>query len=35
VARVLMPFVTREQVHGCWVPRAELDRARPIPIDTL
>jgi carotenoid cleavage dioxygenase len=35
VARVLMPFVTREQVHGNWVPRAELDRARPVPATAL
>lgn len=28
VARVLMPFVTREQVHGNWVDRALLDAAR-------
>ena len=28
VAKVLMPFVTCEQVHGAWVPRALLDQAR-------
>jgi carotenoid cleavage dioxygenase len=31
VARVLLPFVTREQVHGCWVPRAALNSARIAP----
>ncbi len=28
VAKVLIPFVTCEQVHGAWVPRALLDQAR-------
>ncbi|PZO05951.1 MAG: carotenoid oxygenase [Alphaproteobacteria bacterium] len=30
IAKVLMPFVTCEQVHGTWVPRARLDQAREI-----
>lgn len=28
VAKIKMPFVTCEQVHGCWVSRARLDEAR-------
>jgi carotenoid cleavage dioxygenase len=28
IAKVFMPFVTCEQVHGSWVPRALLDTAR-------
>jgi carotenoid cleavage dioxygenase len=28
VARIFMPFVTCEQVHGSWVPRALLDAAK-------
>jgi carotenoid cleavage dioxygenase len=27
IAKVFMPFVTCEQVHGSWVPRALLDVA--------